>query len=162
MKRIGKYHTVLLCLLILLLPTISGTQNIVDVVKNNFMVDPESPDPPMITGPSEGELNVVYTFEITTEDPQCDNICYTVMSSDMPAIYKSHFCVSGHVLIYNHSWATYYQTEPPYYIKAMATDCHGHQSEWSYFEVTVPKTKSITTIIFDRLFSRLPFILHLY
>ncbi len=57
MIRIGKYHTVLLFLLILFLPTISGNQNIVDIVKNNFMAGPELPDPPMITGPSDGELN---------------------------------------------------------------------------------------------------------
>ena len=155
MKKISKVIVMLLLLGTLLAPGISGTLNILSYEKANILIDPEAPEPPTIIGPSEGELNVVYTFEIISEDPQCDNICYTVISSDMPCIYKSHFCVSGQVLTYNHSFDDYYQRAPPYYVKAKATDCKGYESDWSVLEVTIPKAKFLNGPLMHRLFSGL-------
>ena len=109
----------------------------------NLLNNPEPPTPPVITGPKEGKLHIRYTYEIVSEDPQCDNLYYTVRCSDSPGIYKSDFCCSGNVIYYNHSWDDFYQTESPYFIRAKATDCKGYESEWSNIEISIPRNKNV-------------------
>jgi len=139
-----------------LIPIINGNDNKIMMQMRIVSINPEAPDPPTITGPTEGKLNIRYTYEIISEDPQCDNICYTVMCSDLPLIYKSQYCESGHVLVYSHSWDDFYQMEPPYFITAKATDCKGHESEWSSIEISIPKNKIINNQIVEKLLIRFP------
>lgn len=134
--------------IIILTLLIASTLNSVgmnNTIKNeiNLISNPESPNPPIITGPKDGKLHIKYTYEIVSEDPQCDNISYTVICSDSPSVYRTDFCCSGYILLYNHSWDDFYQTEPPYIIQAKATDCKGFESEWSYIEISIPRNKNI-------------------
>ena len=156
LKKIFGIFIVTLLIVTFLMPIVIGHENKNVIQMSIVSIDPEAPDPPTITGPIEGKLNIRYTYEIISEDPQCDNICYTVMCSDLPLIYKSQYCESGHVLVYNHSWDDFYQMEPPYFITAKATDCQGHESEWSSIEISIPKNKIINNLILDRLLIRFP------
>jgi hypothetical protein len=116
------------------------------ILSNSIIIkDPEAPDPPTITGPTEGKLYEKYKYEITTKDPQNDNVCFTIRFSDTPVIYNSDWCESCDILIYNHTWGDYYQTSGLYFISAKAHDCKGHESDWSTLEVTMPKNKAINT-----------------
>ena len=141
MQKIIKKLIIIMLIVIFIIPIINGKENSDLII--GISSDPEAPDPPTIIGPTEGKLHQKYNYEIKSEDPQCDNICYKIICSDMPVIYNSPFCESGETLFYNHSWDDYYQTESPYIVNAKAIDCHGHESEWSTFEVSISKNKII-------------------
>ena len=153
MQKILKIIIITLLIINIIIPSISGKNKI--KIKNQFIIkiDPENPNPPIITGPTEGQLNKRYTYEIMSEDPQCDNICYTVICSDLPVIYHSDFCESGYTLIFNHSWDDFYQKEPPYTIRAKATDCKGHESEWSLIEISITRNINIQYQLSSKLLS---------
>ena len=158
MKKILKLLISTLLILTLIMPLYSGSEN-KNYTKSSLINDPEAPNPPIITGPTQGKLHIKYNYEITSEDPQCDNICYRVITSDLPVIYNSKFCESGYTLTYNHSWDDFYQKEPPYIIMARATDCHGHQSEWSTFEITIPKDKIIKNIFLENILTKITYLI---
>jgi hypothetical protein len=141
------------------MPLYSGIENNIYNDKSSIM-DPEAPNPPIISGPRQGKLHIRYGYEITSEDPQCDNICYTVITSDLPVIYNSKLCESGYTLIYNHSWDDFYQKEPPYILNARATDCHGHQSEWSSFEISISKNKIIKNTFLENIFTKINYLIN--
>jgi len=114
------------------------------ILSNSIIIkDPEAPDPPTITGSTEGKLHEKYKYEITTKDPQSDNVCFTIRFSDTPAIYISGWCESCDILIYNHTCGDYYQTSGEYFISAKADDCKGYEIDWTNLEVSMPKTKAI-------------------
>lgn len=151
MKKLIKILIFTLMIIVLIMPLYNGSENNIYPQKSLNRYDPEAPNPPIISGPSQGKLHYRYSYEITSEDPQCDNICYTIRSSDLPVIYMSKFCESGTTIIYNHSWDDFYQKEPPYMLNAKATDCLGHESEWSTFEVSIPRNKIIINTIFEKI-----------
>lgn len=43
----------------------------------------------------------------------------------------------------------FFQKQPPYFITAKATDCKGYQSEWSTFEISMPKNRIINNQIIE-------------
>lgn len=144
MQKIIKKLIIIMLIVIFVIPIINGKED------NDFMIgnsDPEAPYPPTIIGSNEGKLHQKYTYEIKSEDPQCDNICYKIICSDVPVIYNSQYCESGEILIYNHTWDDFYQKESPYIINAKAIDCYGHESEWSSFEISISKNKIINNPI---------------
>jgi len=116
------------------------------ILSNSIIIkDPEAPDPPTITGPTEGKLYEEYKYEVTTKDPQSDNVCFTIVCSDTPTLSNSDWCESCDILIYNHTWVDYYQTSGLFFISAKAHDCKGYESDWATLEVSMPKNKSINT-----------------
>jgi hypothetical protein len=140
----------------MLLPVITGNDYKNIFSKSVNSTDPEAPDPPTITGPTEGKLREKYRYEIITNDPQCDDLCFTIRCSDMPLIYNSDWCCSGDVFIFNHSWDDYYQKSGPFIISAKAIDCEGHESEWGTLEINIEKNKNIYYQFIERLIARFP------
>jgi len=91
--------------------------------------DPESPEIPTITGPSTGEIDQKYYYNISTTDPQNDDIHFIIICSDCPAaIFKSEWFKSGETLKYNHCWCCFYQKSNPFKIYAKAIDNKGYES----------------------------------
>ncbi len=160
MQKMIKIFIVTMLVFTFLMPIINGNDNKINRSLSLTRTDPDAPNPPTISGPKEGKLHVKYTYEITSEDPQCDKICYTIRCSDIPAFYNSQLCESGYRLIYNHSWDDFYQTESPFSVMAKATDCHGHESEWSTFEIYI-KNKIINKQILEIIWSKFPILKNL-
>ncbi|HEC89391.1 MAG TPA: hypothetical protein ENI44_02280, partial [Thermoplasmatales archaeon] len=65
----------------------------------------EAPNPPVITGPTDGKIGEQYEYTITSVDPQGDDVYYVVIFSDMPAVWRSDFYKSGEVVPFTHSWS---------------------------------------------------------
>jgi hypothetical protein len=101
------------------------------------VTNPENPEKPTITGPTNGKLYEEYEYTITSEDPQNDDICYIVRCSDCPSIFQSEWFESGETMMFHHCWYDFYQKSGPFKILAKAVDSHGFESEWGTFEISI-------------------------
>ena len=99
------------------------------------LTDPETPEIPIITGPTEAEFYTQYNYTITSNDPQNDDIYYKVRCSDCPSILQTEYFESGEIIPFQHCWCDYYQKCGPFTIRAKAIDEYGHESEWGSFEI---------------------------
>ena len=106
--------------------------------------DPETPEIPTITGKSTGKLEQKYYYNITTTDPQNDEIYFYIMCSDCNAIFKSEWLKSGDTFMYSHCWCCFYQTSNPFIIRAKAIDSKGYESDWGEFQVIISNIKDIS------------------
>lgn len=99
--------------------------------------DPEAPEIPIITGLESGEVGQEYCYNITTSDPQNDDVYFIIRCSDCPAIYDTEYIKSGETLMFNHCWCCFYQKSNPFVIRAKAIDVKGYESDWGEFEVNL-------------------------
>ena len=115
------------------------------------------PETPIIEGPTEGNIEETYNFNIIFNDPDGYNSqifidwgdetttdWYPVWSRpDEPGTYT-----------FNHSWAK----EGNYIVRAKVKDELGAESDWATLEVTMPKNKAINPFILflERLIERFP------
>ena len=99
--------------------------------------DPEAPEIPTITGMESGEVGQEYCYNITTSDPQNDDIYFVIRCSDCPTIYSTEYIKSGETQVFNHCWCCFYQKSNPFVIRAKAVDVKGYESDWGEFEVNL-------------------------
>jgi hypothetical protein len=112
--------------------------------------DPEPPEIPTITGNSTGELERKYYYNITTTDPQNDDIYFVIMCSDCPTVIKTEWFKSGEKFMFSHCWCCFYQTSNPFIIRAKAIDSKGYESDWGEFQVTISKNKASLSTPFQQ------------
>ncbi len=109
------------------------------------------PITPEIEGPFDGRIGEEYTYCISNVvDPDGDDI-YVFWdwgdgsNSDWLGPYQN-----GEQICENHTW----QKTGDYTIKAKLKDEYGLESEWGYLEITMPKSKIFTYLLFEKLFER--------
>jgi hypothetical protein len=105
------------------------------------ILDPETPEVPTITGQSTGKLGQKYYYNITTTDPQDDDIYFNIRCSDCNAIFNSEWFKSGEKYMFSHCWSCFYQLSNPFYIRAKAIDSKGYESDWGEFQVIISNVK---------------------
>jgi len=96
----------------------------------------EPPDMPTIIGPDEGSIKEYYEFKIFTDDPDNNPIAYYVDWGDGLKIWTMEYD-PGRVIKRIHGW----NKQGNYTIKVKARDTFGAESDWAYFEVTMPAIK---------------------
>ncbi len=111
------------------------------------------PDAPVIYGPTRGKPGVEYTFTFNAIDPDGHDIAeYTVRWGDSPdEIIEGPFA-SGAAANASHSW----DSQRTYTIKAKAKDICGAESNWSEFEVEIPRNRATVNSLFHWLLERFP------
>jgi len=109
------------------------------------------PLPPEITGPNAGEMFIPIYYNFTSTDPNSDRITYFVNWGDGTTNNWSPWQNSGENFWENHTW--YLPTN--YTILAKAKDNYGLESDWSTFEIIIPRNK-IFNCWFERLFAEFP------
>ena len=103
------------------------------------------PEKPTLTGPSEGKTGVEYTFNVTTNDPDGDDVFYlfdwyTEVDSEWRGPYESEdMCSATHV----------FHEDGSYVVKVKAKDGLGEESDWARLEVEMPKTKWESSWLFN-------------
>jgi hypothetical protein len=120
----------------------------------------QPPNSPDIDGPHTGKVNTEYDYTFVSTDSDGDNVIYEIKWGDGSSNEEGPFS-SGEEIIVSHSW----EKTGNYIIEARARDefC-GVYSDWSDFEITIPKEKTLIfkenllTILFER-FPKLLFIL---
>jgi dipeptidyl aminopeptidase/acylaminoacyl peptidase len=85
------------------------------------------PDPPLITGPSEGYVDSTYTFTLLGKDPDSNNIKLRVAWGDADTSDWTEYIHSGETTQVSHIW-----TEPgAYTLRGQAMDWKDSVSDWS-------------------------------
>ena len=99
------------------------------------------PDAPIIDGPSSGKKGVSYDFTFNSVDPEGDDIYYFIKWGDGASEDWAGPYQSGEDFIVAHS----YPFKKTFTIEAKAKDGSGAESDWSEFEVNIPRTRTISS-----------------
>ncbi|UCF49951.1 MAG: hypothetical protein JSU91_00280 [Thermoplasmatales archaeon] len=109
------------------------------------------PTDPEIDGPSSGRQGIDYEFTFVSTDPDNQTIKYYVDWGDGKITETKHF-LSGKVVTLNHTW----NEEGTYLIKAKAIDEYDLESNWSEFEVIIPRNRAIFNTLLQLLLEHFP------
>ena len=100
------------------------------------------PDPPVIAGPTSGSINVEYTYNITLNDPDGDQMkkLEVDFGDENISLYECGCTdppwLSGTTIYISHKW----KESGNYAVKARVMDIYWEWSDWSTLEVSMPKT----------------------
>lgn len=114
----------------------------------------KKPDKPYITGPNSGKAGISYWYNISTTDPDYDNLFYFIEWGDNTNSSWFGSYNSSEIITVSHVWFK----RGRYTIKTKAKDVYGAESDWTTFEVSMPRNKTIFKIhsIFLWLLERVP------
>jgi hypothetical protein len=116
----------------------------------------QTPNPPIITGPARGKINVATDYNFTTIDPDGDEVYYFIDWGDTTNSSWIGPYSSGDLITESHTWSK----KGTYTIKAKAKDLYGNESNWGTLSVTMPKgtayIPSLFLEILERLMERFP------
>jgi glucose/arabinose dehydrogenase len=110
--------------------------------------DNQNPEKPIITGPSNGLPDEIYTYKFTSTDPNDDNLFYFINWGDGNCEEWIGPFPSGEEISINHS----YEKRGSFLIKAKSRDINNLESKWEEKNVRIPKTKNYPTNLFSELF----------
>jgi len=96
------------------------------------------PDVPTIDGPLSGKIRISYNFSFNSIDPDGDDIYYYIKWGDGYVKNWDGPHPSGEDFIISHTYAN----QDTFTIQAKAKDVYDAESNWSYFEVEIPRTKT--------------------
>jgi len=108
---------------------------------------PNKPAKPI--GPTNGQSNIEYTYQIMTTDPEDDLIYYLVDWGDGTDSGWIGPYNSGDAVFVKHKWSS----RDVYTVKVKAKDDYGKESTWSEpTSVSIPRSNSLTTMnLLDKL-----------
>jgi hypothetical protein len=90
---------------------------------------PAKPSQPQ--GPTEGIVNIVYTFSTSTIDPEDNQVSYQWDWDDGTPLEWTDYYNSGMIVYANHTWTK----AGRYEIRVKAKDSNGYESDWSDSQV---------------------------
>ena len=112
-----------------------------------------SPDAPTIDGPTHGKAGKAYPYTFTSIDPNGDEVSYYIEWGDGNTTSWTEFRPSGSPgYSESHSW----DTQGTFIIQAKTKDINGDESNWSEFEVTIPRNRATFNSLFYWLLERFP------
>ena len=106
----------------------------------------QPPNAPIIDGPPSGKVGVVYHWTFHSDDSNGDRIYYYIDWGNFN--YTQTECEEPCTPV---EALFAYMEQGKYTIKAKAIECtqDGLESNWSYFEVTMPRNKAIQTVLLN-------------
>jgi len=110
----------------------------------------QPPNPPSITGPTEGKIGSTYTYNFTAIDPNGDEVYYFIDWGDTTNSSWIGPYASGVKIIKSHSWSK----KATYTLRAKAKDIYGNESDWGQLQVTMPKGMTYIPSLFLELIER--------
>lgn len=110
---------------------------------------PEIPD---INGPTSGSAGTSYNFTFKSIDLDGDDVYYYILWGDGHVENWEGPYRSGEDFEIAHN----YSRKKTYTIEAKAKDTYGDESLWGTFEITIPRSKSMSYLLFLRFLQRFP------
>jgi len=119
-----------------------------------YIGDNLPPGPPVINGPSSGEVGVEYDYFFSLAvDPEGDsNFLRVDWGIDGPGKWHGPFPSGTTDVKLNYTW----YKKGTFIVRAQAMDEYGSMSEWASLEVTMPRNKIKISILFMHLFDFFP------
>jgi hypothetical protein len=109
------------------------------------------PNVPTINGTKEGKIGEEIEYTFITSDPDENDVSYFVDWGDNTTSNWTDFSISGTEISLTHQWTE----QGTYIIKAKAKDIYNAESNWSEFEVIIPRSR-VTNLWFQWFFERFP------
>ena len=96
------------------------------------------PDKPDIAGPGSGKPGIDYNYKFVATDPEGDDIYYLIGwgNKEIINIYGPYH--SGEEITLTYNWSE----KGTFIISAKARDIFDAESNWSEFEITIPRTRA--------------------
>jgi outer membrane protein assembly factor BamB len=114
------------------------------------------PDAPIVDGPNRGKPGKAYEYSFTSMDSEGHDIVEYIVNwgdgSGQETIIGPF--MSGEEAKANHTW----DEKGTYTIQTKAKDSYGDESNWSDFEVEIPRTKVYYNSFIHWLFEQFPFL----
>ena len=116
--------------------TVTDDDGANDTVQKTIIVSSlnHPPNPPVICGPTSGKAGITYTYNLSSTDPEDDDVYYYVDWGDNTSSGWIGPYMSGEIITANHSWSQ----QGSYTIKAKAKDVYGAESNWTMLPITMP------------------------
>lgn len=111
----------------------------------------EGPATPSINGPNSGGVWQKYEYEISSTDPDDNDLLYYIDWGDGELEEWIGPYSSGEEIVVSHLWAENTNGE----IKVKAKDPFGEESDWGTLNVNMPRTRSLFTSILFNFFKHL-------
>jgi hypothetical protein len=117
-------------------------------------MDPKAPFAPVIEGPTNGNSKKSYNYTFKSESPLGNDVYYYIDWRD--GDWRRDCWVgpygSGEEAVISHTWS-----EPgTYTIRTRCKDTENLWSDWSEFEVTMPRNKATSNMLLFRLMEQFP------
>ena len=117
-------------------------------------MDPNAPNAPQINGPNEGNIKTEYFYIFKSTSPRGRDLYYYIDWGDydwniMRWIGPYN---SGEEVSLGHTWSR----KGTYIIKVRARDTENLWSPWSSFEVSMPRNKATSNVLFYKFLERFP------
>ena len=129
---------------------ISGFPN-ADMGFRTFGLNTSIPQKPLLDGPGSGKIGVEYTYNISSDDTDDEQLWYEIEWSTTEKETIGPF-PCGLTIAVQHSWSK----TGDYTIRVKAVDGHGAESDWTTLPVTMPYSYKPIHHFFDRLFHWFP------
>ena len=117
----------------------------------------QPPNIPLIKGPSKGKPGVEYTFYISTNDPNNDDIYYYIDWGDETDSNWLGPYESDKEITVSHKW----DEKGNYKIRARAKDIFDCIGEWSEISISVPRSRTINNPFLKLLLENYPILYQL-
>jgi len=142
-----------------------GTYEIKAKVKDSFGIESDwsdvfevsmianiPPNPPVINGPSSGVENTLYTYTFVSEDPEDDHVFYEIVWGDGDTTGWIGPFKSNYIVTRGHIW----DTKGSYTIMARSKDIFDDMSDWTEFEITIPRYRAKINLLYELFSGRFP------
>ncbi|VVB61451.1 Uncharacterised protein [uncultured archaeon] len=131
----------------------NGIIDINVTIINNEIILNNQPSIPTLTGPNSVKLNKKYNYEVTTTDPEGDQVWYWIDWGDKNNTGWIGPFTSGTGTTESHIWTT----KGNFTIKAKAKDMQDFQTDWATLITSVPYSYNIPTLSFwKQIFEQYP------
>lgn len=126
--------------------TNGGKGNFTILLNINF-----PPDNPIINGPSTGKRKIEYIYEFHSTDPDSNDIYYTINWGDDTNLINIGPYMSGETASAKHIW----NNTGTFNLRVKAEDEYGAESDWTTFELKIPKNKELNSHVFHFILNNL-------
>lgn len=121
------------------------------------IVENQPPTAPTIDGPLGGKPGIEYEYTFISTDLDGDPVMYSIDWGDYNTEW-TEFVDSSEEITLKHIWIE----EGEYTIKAKAKDIHDAESNWSEFEVTIPRHRLRFYLWYEWFLERFPLLERLF
>jgi len=131
----------------------NGIIDIAVTIINNEEMQNGAPNTPTLSGPNSGKTKKDYPFNVTTIDPEGEQIWYWIDWGDGTNTSWIGPFASGAEISESHAWTT----KQNFTVKAKAKDTQDAESDWATLIISVPFSHYIQILSFwEQLFDRFP------